>query len=129
MKKLEFKPYPPRKQHEAAIPMISIAFLLLIFFMLSGSIVSEKVAFIEPPLSSSEEKLSEANLVILLDKAGNSTIAQQSVVESDIINQALDGKTITIQADAEATSYHLLNLVSELKNKGASKIELMTIKQ
>ena len=130
---LGLKPRPKGNPEDSLIPLINVVFLLLIFFMIAGQISDDHDTGLQPPISSSEEKL-KADWVIQLDLAGQATVqgealaleqVAQWVATNGVTNSA---KTLAIKADGQIQAKQLGQWVAALRQAKVAKITLYSQK-
>ena len=120
---------PRRRGGENVIPLINVVFLLLIFFMIAGSLSQTELFRVQPPESVSEAPLPPEARRILLAADGRLALDDRAV-ELDALAAALAGDTgpVEIKADAAAPAARLLALLEVLRQAGVQEVELVTEK-
>lgn len=129
---MEFAEPRRRPQEEAILPLINVVFLLLIFFMLAGSLAASDPIEAEPPVSQNKGEILARDLVIVIGAQG--AIAVDGVVVekaelADALDVALGGdapRGIWLKADAEADSLEVIALMDALQDAGAERLQLLT---
>lgn len=61
----------PQRHDEMLIPLINIIFLMLIFYMLAGTIVASDKITVQPPVSSSETATETQRITLLVAADGH----------------------------------------------------------
>jgi len=123
----------PREQGENIIPLINIVFLLLIFFMLAGTLTPPDPFDIEPPLAREglAADLPEQGVLML---SGDGDIVFEGEVSSlDGLPMLIEARleeqpdlALTLKADAGVRASQLLDLMDVLRAAGADRILLLT---
>lgn len=115
-------------------PLIDVVFILLVFFMLAGSIERPDVMEVEPPSSESQITNVEDDVAILVSADG--TVAFQDTMMPD--DQALvrtatvwfsarPQSTIQLKADAGADAARVIKVMELLREAGARFLVLLTV--
>jgi biopolymer transport protein ExbD len=125
---------PKRKDSEVGlIPLINIVFLLLIFFMIAGSIAPSEVLSVEPPISSSDSEQVSTEINIVVSATGvvaiNNTAVERAAIVTKLkqLQQETNGDPLVLlKADRNLASGELQNLLQILRKAGVSQLELAT---
>ena len=114
------------------VPLINVVFLLLIFFLVAGTVEKVDVIDVELPEAQSGEVIEEGPIEILLGRY-DEVIANDQPIEMGDIAQWLAPKlesdpkrVITIKADARMPASRMIDLLDHLKRAGATQISLTT---
>lgn len=114
------------------VPLINVVFLLLIFFLVAGTVEKVDVIDVELPEAESGEVIEEGPIEILLGRY-NEVIANDVPLELEGIEAWLKPKlenaperVITIKADARLEAARMIELLDSLKKAGAKQISLTT---
>ena len=120
-----------RVAEEPALPLINIAFLLLIFFMLVGTIATPDS--IKPADSLADQpQLNEGTLILIDSQAVLSidgqvisleTLASRLASDAPITESGLD---IRIKPDANLPARQLTQLLSVLRANGVQSVRVIT---
>lgn len=133
------------------IPLINIIFLMLIFYMLAGTIVPSDRVNVEPPVSSSEAAMKIEGITIVVGADGRlaidgdlvaleelaATLAQRleqaNTAEAAPSPQEATTPTFTetappikLKIDARASAHQLNQTLSALRRAGANRVTLVT---
>ncbi len=127
-------PEPERREpQESTVPMINIVFLLLIFFMVAGTLTPESPLPVEPAASEAGEAVSEDPVRVLIDAEGRLAVAEEVVDGRPALRERLQGlldeapeRPVEVMADAEADSALLLDVMDDLREAGAERMQLVT---
>ena len=123
----------PRKDDEARIlPVINVVFLLLIFFMIAGSLSISEPFEVEAPESLSEGELESKTLRLLLDPNGQLALDGQALAEAALLERvktrlAADPTLqIQLKADARTAANRVVLLMESLREAGVKRLHLLT---
>jgi len=115
-------------------PLIDVVFILLVFFMLAGSIEQPPVLNVAPPVSASDEAGAEEDVVILIDEDG--VVAFQGRVMRDdpellrtatVWFAARPQSSIQLKADTDAEAVRVIEVMELLREAGAQYLVLITV--
>ena len=113
--------------------MINIIFLLLIFFMLTGTIQMKQITLIEKPLSqySTKDSHNDKNLLLIsLDSNENFYLNNELILieelEKRIIEQEINQK-IFLDLDKKSKIINLNKIIRVLKKKQFKNVYIRTI--
>ena len=115
------------------IPMINIIFLLLIFFMLTGTIQIKQKSLISKPKSiySQDQDLSnESAILFTIDMEGNYYLDNQKLsLEklSEEISKKKKTKKIFLDLDKRSKIIDLNKVIKIIKDSGFKKIFIRTV--
>lgn len=129
---MHFPERRPDQTEERILPLINVVFLLLIFFMIAGSLTVTEPFEVKPPTSGGQEEDMPDSLVILISKSGQLALDNQPLGEADLL-AALKTKLaqqpdtpITLKADANLNANKLVQLTHALYGVGVKKLRLLT---
>ncbi len=122
------------------IPLIDIALLLVIFFMLSSTFVEEGRLKIELPQASLAPAARQKAdpLVISVSQAGSYRVNEQELVNSsrDTLRAAIlevvgtdRSRAVTVRADGRATHQSVVTAFDVLGKLGFTKINIATVEE
>ena len=115
------------------IPMINIIFLLLIFFMLTGTIQIKQKSLISKPKSiySQDQDLSkESAILFTIDMEGNYYLDNQKLSLEKIskeISKKKKTKRIFLDLDKRSKIIDLNKVIKIIKDSGFNKIFIRTV--
>lgn len=114
------------------VPLINVVFLLLIFFLVAGTIEKIDIVPVDPPLAESGKVLDEGHVVIVMGRY-DEIIIDDNLVQMDdvgaIVRKELKdypGKVITIKADSGIEAHKLIAVMDEVKIAGGQNVSLVT---
>lgn len=129
---IELDQDPPRRQFETLIPLINVVFLLLIFFLLAGTMTPADNVAVKLPVGALDDTARETPATLLVEADGfvwlgdrpiDAKIAEQPLKEY-LADKGLD--RVVIKADAEAPAEALLLLMEALRKVGVQQVTIVT---
>lgn len=112
------------------IPLIDVVFILILYFMLVGSLDQELIESLLPPQSKSLQQPPQKVPFVLIDKDGK--VTYEKVVRDDgALMKALnaDGHPparVALQADAEADAGRVADVIAVIGRAGIADLSLIT---
>ena len=114
-------------------PLVSVIFLLIIFFLVAGTVRSPAFWDIEHPHSSSELPAEPMNVSIFIDHEGRRAVAEREVknrfqLRYLIDENGVDGRppSVEIHADSRVDSHEVIKLLEEVRGAGVEQVDLVT---
>lgn len=129
---LEIRRLRPLKREVSVVPMVNIVFLLLVFFLVAGTIEKIEVIPVDPPMAESGKVLDEGHVVILLGRHDEIIIGDELVEMDDIIPiitkelKESPSKIITLKADSGIAAKRLIEVMDHVKAAGGRNMSLVT---
>lgn len=114
------------------IPLINVVFLLLIFFLVAGTVEKFEVIDVELPEAVSGEIVDEGHIQILLGQYDEIIINDKpstlNEVLAEIESQLKYNKerVITVKADARMNASRLIAVLDRIKAAGGTNLSLVT---
>ena len=114
-------------------PLIDVVFILLVFFMLAGTIEPADPFPVSPAASASEIRGDVQDFVILIDADGQVAIDDRPLAEGQLtaaVHDALTanpGALIQIKPDADAEAAEVIRLMEKIRDAGAAYLVLLTV--
>ena len=114
------------------VPLINIVFLLLIFFMLTGTLKRSDIFDISPPESSTGADAEATELVLLISKSNKLALNNQNIEFSELntkllnIIQEYPIQEILIKADGKASSGTLSKVINVMREAGIKRAAIVT---
>ena len=114
------------------VPLINIVFLLLIFFMLSTTLVAPEKIIVETPQSENSEEQAEVSLALTILKNGeiylnNKITSIDSVVATFQASvQKNENLNVLIKADANTTTKDVISVLKAARTAGIENVALAT---
>lgn len=112
------------------IPLIDVVFILILYFMLVGSLDQELMESLLPPQSKSLQQPPQKVPFVLIDKDGK--VTYEKVVRDDgALMQALNAAghppaRVALQADAEADAGRVADVIAVIGRAGIGDLSLIT---
>lgn len=116
----------------SVVPLVNVVFLLLVFFMLVGQIVSPEPLAVEPPRSVSGEDDTGQTVKILVTRDGRMSLDLEVIPESQVIDRVsriVAGRpsaSFQIKADADADGVDMIRTMEQLRAAGVERLTLLT---
>lgn len=114
------------------IPLIDVAFFLLIYFMVAGTVEQFDVVDIEPPKALSGELLDQGHVVILLG-THDEIVMDDMLVSPDELSVSLTellrlnpDKVITLKADGRINAVKMIEMMDRIKAAGGKQLTIAT---
>ncbi len=113
--------------------MINIVFLLLLFFMLAGSVEPRDIVSVDPPVSASGEREDNGLAEILMDGEGALYLREAAVdmaeLREAIASQLSDNPDtrIRFKVDGGAPTVQVIRVLEQLRLAGAEELVLLTL--
>lgn len=118
------------------VPLINVVFLLLIFFLVVGTINEPDVLPIETPSAKTGEKITrqmEHNQIVILLSKSDKVIFNNSEVSQDVLDSVLKyefkkkpDQAATVKADSNLPASGLIDIMMKISNAGGKKIAIAT---
>lgn len=118
---------------ESILPMINVAFLLLVFFMIAGLLTAPDFLELVPPESSAFQPEQRSESIILIDRHGAVAFdgRRWSIEELKLYFDSLplhpSDELMQIKADGEAPSGVVVQIMEMLRESGAAETRLITL--
>lgn len=114
------------------IPLINITFLLLVFFLVAGSLDQYEVLTVDPPVASSGEELNQGPIVVVLGRYDEMLLDEQ-LISPDTLQEEIKRRLsvnpermITIKADASMKADRLIEVLDEINEAGGKSLTIAT---
>jgi biopolymer transport protein ExbD len=128
---LEFEGREPIRPELNIAPLVDIVFLLLIFFMLSSTLISESAIEVVVPESESASQI-EAHEVttVALSSSGNlylnGVLLEKSLLPEMLLESILSKprKEVILKTDSDVSIQEAVDVMDIIKSAGASGISL-----
>jgi len=129
---MHFPDRRPDQTEERILPLINVVFLLLIFFMIAGSLSVTEPFDVEPPSSTSQGQHEPDSLVILMGIDGRFALDNEPLTRAELLAQietliqAQPQTPITLKADGNLPGDALVRFTQALYEAGVKKLRLLT---
>lgn len=127
--------FPERRQdqtEERILPLINVVFLLLIFFMIAGTLTQTEPLEVSPPVSHSEGEHDADLLIILMAADGrfalNNQLIEKPKLLSELAKKIAKQKQlqVNLKVDGKLPANQLVKFTQELNQQGLTKLKLVT---
>ncbi len=131
---------PPRRANgdERILPLINVVFLLLIFFMLAGTLAALDPFEVSPPHSSSEGLDETREILVLVGADGRLALDGEPVIEQAFgaaLTKRLEGLEeaeadavrVRLKADGHAEATRVVAVMEQLREVGVDRVILLTV--
>ncbi|MBK1708773.1 MULTISPECIES: biopolymer transporter ExbD [Marichromatium] len=126
-------PGPPRRrQRDPMSGLVDVVLLLLVFFLLVGTLEPPSPLPVTPPEAAPGERLPDGRLRLVLAADGRLALAgvpiTRAELDAEIAARVADepGRAIAVEADADTPSGTLLDLLAILRAQGVDALSLIT---
>lgn len=120
-------------EDDRVLPLINVVFLLLIFFMVAGSLSAADPFRIQPPRSGNGEAGGPRDLVVLIGADGRLAIdgvaLDVAALQSTIARRLKTNPhpEVHVKADGRAEAAVVVGLLETLRHAGIERVRLMTV--
>ena len=111
-------------EKENIVPMINIVFLLLIFFLITSSLVSRPGEIIERPFGPSDSQVEDPNYLFVTSSSEIMYLGQTGELAWDLIKES-DLNTLTIEADRNLAANKFISLLNKLSDMNIPHLEMI----
>lgn len=118
---------------ERILPLINVVFLLLIFFLIVGSLTATEPFKVEPPGSETAADREPDSLVVLMGLQGHFALNNE-VLSEPVLLERLSAEiaqqpqtVVTLKADGELPANRLVQFSQSLHEVGVEKLRLLTV--
>lgn len=132
---MRFEPRRPAAHEASILPLINVVFLLLIFFMLAGSLSVKEPLPVAAPESVSEGIPEQEALRLLLDRDGRMALDGEVIRETERLDRvreamnAAPGRRLHLKADAAIAANQVAMLLEALRELGVERVRLITVQK
>lgn len=129
---IEFEETPPRRPYESVVPLINVVFLLLIFFLLAGTLQPTDDVDVDLPVGAVDDKRASEDVVLYVEADGfvhMGDTVMDSALAAYMLRNYLDEQgifNVAIKADENAPAHDLIQLMEGLRNVGVREVNLVT---
>ncbi|MBI1262372.1 MAG: hypothetical protein GC184_11665 [Rhizobiales bacterium] len=129
---IEFDEPTPRRPFETMVPLINVVFLLLIFFLLAGTMQPGEDVDVTLPSGQVDDRDTQQPLTIIVEKDGFVWLGK-SVVDPALSGYRIgdyiktsNAVAVAIKSDAQAPAESVLRLMEELRKAGVKQVTILT---
>ena len=121
---MNFRQISYANEKENIVPMINIVFLLLIFFLITSSLVPRPREIIERPFGLSDSNVQDPNYLFITSNSEIMYLGQSGEIAWNLIK---DNKlnTLTIEADRNLAANKFISLLNKLSDMNIPKLEMV----
>lgn len=127
------RPRPAPDAEARVLPLINIVFLLLIFFMVAGTLSASDPFDVAPAASARAPAVAPEGAEVLLGRDGRLALDSREMSEAALLDQiarrvaAAPGLTLRLRADGAVPAVDLVALMGRLRAAGLAEITLVTL--
>lgn len=127
------RPRPRKNGDESILPLTNVVFLLLIFFMLAGTLASPDAFDIKPPVSQSESQARRDGLEIEIAADGSIALDGETLDLDGLEQRAGDALAadpnlaLRLKADGAGDATRVVTVMQVLRDAGGERLRLITI--
>ena len=122
--KMNFRKTSYGSEKENIVPMINIVFLLLIFFLITSSLVPRPVEIIDRPFGLSDSKANDPNYLFITSSSEVMYLGQTGETAWELIKKS-EHTTLTIEADRNLAANKLISLLNKLDSMNITQLEVI----
>ena len=111
-------------EKENIVPMINIVFLLLIFFLITSSLVPRPSEIIERPFGLSDSNVQDPNYLFITSNSEIMYLGQSGEIAWNLIKEN-KLRTLTIEADRNLAADKFISLLNKLSDMNIPKLEMV----
>jgi biopolymer transport protein ExbD len=114
------------------VPLINVIFILLIFFLLAGSIQKFEIIEVSLPVADSGKVLDEGHIVIVLGHYDevllNDDLIHLDVLQEEVVRLLKNNprKIISLKADARLEAKRVIDVMNLLRDAGGQNLSIVT---
>ncbi|MEP2829189.1 biopolymer transporter ExbD [Parvibaculum sp.] len=129
---IDFDEEPPRRQFETLVPLINVVFLLLIFFLLAGTMQPSENIAVSLPEGALNDREKDVPTTLIVEADGFIWLGDR-VMDAKLSGVMMEKhlkdsntKRVAIKADANAPADAVLELMEGLREAGVEQVTIMT---
>ncbi len=114
------------------IPLINVVFLLLIFFLVAGSLDRFEVLKVDPPVATAGDEINQGPIVIVLGRYDEILVDDELLMKEelqDAVRKRLEvrpDRLITVKADARMKADSLIEVLDSINEAGGKNLTIAT---
>ncbi len=114
------------------IPMVNVVLLLLVFFLVAGSVEKFDVVHIDLPVAKNGKLLTDGQVVIVLGPQREILINDDFVAPESFVGTIQEhlrdssNKVISLKADGHLPATFMISIMNQIKAAGGTNISLVT---
>jgi len=122
--KMNFRKTSYVSEKENIVPMINIVFLLLIFFLITSSLVPRPGEIIERPFGLSESNVEDPNYLFITGSSEIMYLGQTGEIAWNLIKES-EPTILTIEADRNLAANKFISFVNKLNDMNILHLEMV----
>ena len=111
-------------EKENIVPMINIVFLLLIFFLITSSLVSRPGEIIERPFGLTDAQVEDPNYLFVTSSSEIMYLGESGEIAWNLIEES-NLNTLTIEADRNLAANRFISLLNRPSNINIPHLEMV----
>ena len=111
-------------EKENIVPMINIVFLLLIFFLITSSLVSRPSEIIERPFGLTDAQVEDPNYLFVTSSFEIMYLGESGEIAWNLIEES-NLNTLTIEADRNLAANKFISLLNRLSTINIPHLEMV----
>ena len=111
-------------EKENIVPMINIVFLLLIFFLITSSLVLRPSEIIERPFGLTDAQVEDPNYLFVTSSSEIMYLGESGEIAWNLIEES-NLNTLTIEADRNLAANKFISLLNRLSNINIPHLEMI----
>ena len=112
------------REKENIVPMINIVFLLLIFFLITSSLVPRPVEVIERPFGWGDSNVDDPNYLFITGSSEIIYLGQTGEMAWELIKKS-EPTELTIEADRNLAANKFISLLNKLNDMNFLHLEMI----
>lgn len=124
-------PKRDRRMEDNVLPLINVVFLLLIFFMVAGSMQVRAPFRVQPPDTANAADATARPGVLVVGADGQLALGGKMVDKAELRKRLAErdgGEPLQIKADADMKASRLSDLLALARGAGIAKVQLITVR-
>jgi len=129
---VEIVRYRPSYREPGLIPMINVVLLLLVFFLVAGSVEKFEALTVDLPVAKNAKMLSDGQIVVILGANREIVVNDDFITPPDFKQAMIDQiagnerKIISLKADESLPATFMISIMNQIKEAGGTNISLIT---
>jgi biopolymer transport protein ExbD len=121
-----------KKVFENILPLVNIVFLLLIFFMIAGTLIKPEALSVDVPTATSELPATVKSFTIVMSERQQFSIDKTLYTQAELLQWITQKVAIhpaliaQLKADSQIKATHIIALMNALGTTGLASIRLLT---
>lgn len=116
------------------ISMVDIMLVLIIFFMVTGSLEKLDIVPISPPVADAGDELDQGPVLVVLGRHEEILINDELIMPQELLDtikkllKESPARLITVKADAQLNARRLIEVLDAINEAGGTKLTIATQK-